>query len=251
LQHFDPRFHEKHELFWPIARAAAPFARDTDWPGVDTYGRAFSPLGRAPVRFELAAPAGRRRGKSLDTTRLYDARITRDGSVPTRERSWHDFLNALVWATFPRAKHALHERQHRVLQARIPAGARTLPARRSREHDALALIDEGGVVLIEGAGGRASSMVLFGHAIYEGLVLGRGAMTACGVRVHVDALPPASEQIALADAALLELLTRDNLDPSRLHRVPIPAAAAETAAAASPKERVGHCPGGEGPHAPS
>jgi hypothetical protein len=217
---FDPRFHEKHELFWPIARAAAAFAGETDWPAVDTYARAFASLGHPPhVRFELSAPPSPRRRASLDTTRLYDARITREGCVPTRERSWHDFLNALVWGTFPRAKSALHERQHRALQARIPAGARTLPSTRSREHDALALVDEGGVVVLED--GRASSVVVFGHALYEGLVLGRGAMTACGVRVRLDALPEADAQVALADAALLEVLSREDLVPSCLSRVRI------------------------------
>jgi hypothetical protein len=216
---FDPRFHEKHALFWPIARAAAAFAAEADWPAVDTYARAFLSPDRACVRFEQSAPPVRRRRGELDAASLYDARITRDACVPTRERSWHDFLNALVWATFPRAKRALHDRQHRVLQARIPAGARTLPATRSREHDAIALVDEGGVVVFDD--GHATSMVIFGHALYEGLVLGRGPMTACGACVRVEALPSREEQVALADAALIALVEDDGLEPSRLPRVPI------------------------------
>src|SRR3954451_13860845 len=32
------------------------------------------------------------------------------GTVPMREGDLHDLLNALVWARFPLAKHALHER---------------------------------------------------------------------------------------------------------------------------------------------
>lgn len=218
---FDPRFHEKHALFWPIARAAAAFAEETDWPEVGSYARAFPSPELACVRFERSAPPVRRRRGGLDTASLYDARITRDACVPTRERSWHDFLNALVWATFPRAKRALHDRQHRVLQARIPAGARTLPATRSREHDAIALLDEGGVVVFDD--GHASSMVLFGHAIYEGLVLERGAMTGCGVGVRLDAFPDADEQVRLADEALCGLLGRAVLDPWCLSRVPVAA----------------------------
>ena len=49
------------------------------------------------------------------------------------------------------------------------AGARTLPSSRTRELDALALLDEGGVVLLAG---DPASAVVFGHAIYESLALG-------------------------------------------------------------------------------
>jgi hypothetical protein len=64
-------------------------------------------------------------------------------------------------------------------------------------------------------------MVVFGHAIYEGLVLGRGATTACGVRVRIDAVPEADAQVRLADEALCALLGRADLDPSCLSRVTI------------------------------
>jgi hypothetical protein len=80
-----------------------------------------------------------------------------DGMVRTRNESWHDFLNALVWATFPLAKTALHRRQHGLVVPKAP--------RRTPEGDALAMLDEGGFFL--------PNRVVFGHAIYEGLVLGR------------------------------------------------------------------------------
>jgi hypothetical protein len=218
---FDGRFFEGHALFWPLAPAASSFSGEDDWPAVETYGRVFPDPTTTPVRFEAAPPPrGRRRATALDPQRLYDARITRDRCVPTRPRSWHDFLNALVWATFPRAKLALHQRQHRALVDRIPAGARTLPATRSREHDTLALIDEGGVVVLDD--GRAREMVLFGHALYEGLVLGRGAMTACAIHARVDSLPTDPRaRVALADEALADHLATAVLDPGGLERVRI------------------------------
>lgn len=128
----------------------------------------------------------------MDPRRLYDARIALDGEVPTRSHCWHDLMNALVWGTFPRSKHALHVRQHLAISARLTPGAPTLPATRSRELDALALVDEGGVALIardtsqldsvairrerstldaELASGAVEAIV-FGHAIFESLVLG-------------------------------------------------------------------------------
>ena len=147
---FDGRFFERHALFWPLALAAGRFSGEPDWPPVEDYARAFGP--RAPVRFEPAPPPrGRRRASPIDPRRLYDARIAHEACVPTRARCWHDFLNALVWATFPRAKRALHECQLQALLARLEPCARTLPPTRSRNHDALALLDEGGAVLLGGA----------------------------------------------------------------------------------------------------
>lgn len=106
--------------------------------------------------------------------------------MPTRPGSWHDLMNALVWATFPLAKRALHLRQHGLVVLAAPGES----ARRSREQDALALFDEGGLVVMRAAGagarpseeelaaeieaGEATALV-FGHAIYEGIVLGRPA----------------------------------------------------------------------------
>jgi hypothetical protein len=98
-------------------------------------------------------------------------------------------MNALVWGTFPRAKRALHARQHQAIAARIAPDSHRLPPCRTRELDALALLDEGGVVVLardpvgvcaaldagalkaEVAGGSADAVV-FGHAIYESLALG-------------------------------------------------------------------------------
>jgi hypothetical protein len=123
-------------------------------------------------------------------------------------------LNALVWASFPRSKLALHERQLRALVARLPPGARTLPPTRSREHDALALIDEGGVVILRD--GRAEVEVVFGHALYEGRVLGRGPMTACALPVLVASLPAdPRDQVALADAGLACIWSRGRSIPAR------------------------------------
>jgi hypothetical protein len=215
---FDGHFFERHALFWPLAAAAAPFARERDWPHVEAYARAFG--AGAPVRFETAPPPrGRRRPALIDPGRLYDARIARDGCVPTRARCWHDFLNALVWASFPRAKLALHQRQLRALVDRLAPGACTLPPTRSREHDALALIDEGGVVVLDDDAGTRL-VIVFGHALYEGLVLGRGAVTACAITAHVGTLPVAPvERVALADGALARHLTSAVLDPRSLQRI--------------------------------
>ncbi|WP_394828894.1 DUF3025 domain-containing protein [Pendulispora albinea] len=185
---FDPLFFEKDPLFWPIAAAAAVFRGYLDWPPVEDYARAFrgAPL---PISFEPARPKPRRSRRraagepeaAVDLGALYDGRITLTRSVPTRPRSWHDFLNALIWATFPAAKSALHARQYAAMSTHVPASAIRLPNARTRELDALAMLDEGGVIVAarEASGpADARDALIFGHALYEGLVLGGRAMIA-------------------------------------------------------------------------
>jgi len=215
---FDPLFFQNHPLFWPLTRAASTFAAETDWPEVTSYARAFA--GQPVVRFERAKPSPRRRRGPVDARALYDARITRDACVPTRARSWHDFLNALVWCTFPRAKRAVHRRQLRALLSRLAPEARTLPSARSREHDALALLDEGGLVVLDD--GRTRVPVVFGHALYEGLVRGRSPLVGAAVESRVAEVPhDRSELVSLADEVLEARLADRVLLPEQLIRVPV------------------------------
>lgn len=196
---FDGRFFERHEEFWPIAGAAARFADHADWPTVVEYNELTT-----AVRFEESPPKRKREPGPVDRTTLYDARIVNEGIVPTRPRMWHDYLNALVWATFPQAKLALHRRQHAAIERWIPPGATQLPNARTREQDALALIDEGGVLICE------DRTFFFGHALFEGLVFGQPAMISRGVGLAVP-----SEGADAALAAMLDdaarFLTPDEL----------------------------------------
>ncbi|MBK8235411.1 MAG: DUF3025 domain-containing protein [Deltaproteobacteria bacterium] len=138
-------------------------------------------LGRlvAPDHWQLVAPSSR--------AHAYEHAIAQ-GCIPTRDRSWHDAFNVIVFAGFPVAKRALHAR----VAAAMAARARTGP--RSREEDALALLDETAVLVVGDdttiAGfdaARAHADVdgmdhaladrgcafVFGHALLEHLVLGR------------------------------------------------------------------------------
>ncbi len=191
---WDPRFYQRSPLFWPIAPAAERLARFEGWPSPEDLTRLFE--GEPPVRF-VAAPPRPRRGL-LPADARYDARIALERTVSTRAASWHDLLNALVWTSFPRAKAALHARQHRMIAARLGEDLR-LPGARTKEQDAVAMLDEGGVVLLCAEGRRAelarasktragsevaawveqgeASAVTFGHAIYEGAGV-RGAAGA-------------------------------------------------------------------------
>jgi hypothetical protein len=248
-----PRFYEQSAFFWPLRPAAEAFSAFADWPSVGDYDRA---LGDGfPVRFREQPPRPRRRRRRgpVDPAALYDARIHVEGWVPTRSRSWHDFLNMLVWAAFPRAKAALHARQHRAMMSRLDAGALTLPQARTREQDGLAMLDEGGLLLLceaQGVAALAAALdsapgeraeaardavrrgevvaVLFGHALYESLVQpGPPLIYAMAHPIACSRpLPEApAARAALADAGLCEaLLEPDSFAcPEHFRRLPLDA----------------------------
>jgi len=202
-------FFEADPRFWPIAPAARRFALHADFPTpaeLSLPGVTFVPTVK-PRRTRRRAPA--------PTTERYDERILR-GEVPTRPRSWHDFLNALIWATFPESKLALHRLQAAALRRALASGTGVLPNARAREHDALALLDEGGVLVLD-AGGRTLPLG-FGHALYEGLVRGGPAATASCLRFTVPDLPDRAVATAVADRLLAARLA-EPFGPDQLSRL--------------------------------
>ena len=103
-----------------------------DWPGVAALNARMS---GASVRF--AAQTRELLGDGLH----YEQRIFERGEIATRERNWHDLLNALVWLRFPRVKSALNARQVAEIE-RVGAKHRT------RTQCALTHFDEAGVVAV-------------------------------------------------------------------------------------------------------
>ena len=160
-----------------LAAPAALFADFVDWPSVQDLDVRLHAL--AGVRFQRQAPRPRRGSPPRD----YDTCIVTERVVPTRARSWHDLLNALIWARFPHAKAQLHARQHRLLATHQP----TPSDARGREGDALAMLDEGGILITD------AGPLLFGHGLAEGLVLGSAqlwgrTLTVTGDDVELAAL---------------------------------------------------------------
>ena len=222
-----PTFFRKSSLFWPIARAAASLESFAEWPSPADLTATFAAI--APIHFALAAP--KRRRERTPAEARYDAQIAVSGRVPTRARSWHDLLNALVWATFPEAKSALHARQHRIIAARLGDDLR-LPGDRTKEQDAIAMLDEGGVALLASRARSAdvkraiasdsatdlahliatrnASVLVFGHGIYESIVCdGPPSVRAATYVIEVDDVPgDALSRIRAADRPLAVLLAR-------------------------------------------
>jgi hypothetical protein len=131
----------------------------------------------------------------------YENHIYRQGEVSTRENSWHDLFNALIWSRFPALKVAMNAVHFRELDA----GGE---GRRGNQRDALTLFDESGVIvcssnqaLLEalarrewdrifrtGAGAWENEISLFvvGHALLEKFLRPYKAITAQALLLRLD-----------------------------------------------------------------
>lgn len=172
-----------------------------------------------PIRFVTQA--------ELPASTAYEAFIGSSGKVPTRG-NLHDFLNAVIWLSFPAAKARLN-----ALQAAELAKAGTLSGSsqpRGAARDAATIFDENAALLLapDNAAGQALiaalrqhqwqdvfveqgqmfvkdvEVWLFGHALLEKLVLPYKAITA-----HTLVLSVPECYFALADDA-----KRDWIDQS-------------------------------------
>lgn len=175
-------------LAWPLARGLERLGPQSGIPSVDLLQEVLGPS--SGVRFVATPPASRRRRREqVPVDALYDALIVNRSEVPTRPGNLHDLMNALVWSTFPKTKKALHERQHALVRARFDETGRRAIPHRSADQDALAMVDEGGIVIAvtpiaeqalrnaadrrdsapfeEAARQGAALGVVFGHALYE------------------------------------------------------------------------------------
>ncbi|MEZ4360675.1 MAG: DUF3025 domain-containing protein [Kofleriaceae bacterium] len=193
------------------------------WPGGPVPTRAALQEGLrahlAPAGLTLVEPAPRPRRRAAELPgAIYEQRIAATGEIPTRPGDLHDAFNALAWAAFPAAKLALTTRIAALQRARLGADGRQ-PGARDREHDRLALLDEGGLILLDdGAGPRG---VVVGHAIWQHAALGHRDVRAAAVALPAlergarwrwgDATPEAVR--ARVDAAWRALVT----SPERLH----------------------------------
>jgi uncharacterized protein YbaA (DUF1428 family) len=223
---WDPAFAHAHPAFAALA-VAGRFAASPDWPDLALWNARLADLGLVagsgvPLTFVAQPPRGRRRSPAAER---YECRVFDRGEVPSRPRNWHDFFNMLCWATFPRAKAALNRRQ-RAAVARLGLDAvERLPNARSREQDALAMLDEGGCAVLASAPlGEAlakgdvdvveravrageARVVVVGHAVYEHLASSDGVVRALPVELPVARVPADLAAVTgRADAALAEAL---------------------------------------------
>jgi hypothetical protein len=231
---WDPQFIASSAWMWPLARAASGLRAPREWPSLCAldalHAARARELGATALRFAPQVKP-RRMPRPVALADRYDARIALHGEVPTRERNWHDLLNALCFATFPRSKHALHLRQYRALCGHVQDGAARMPSARTSEQDALTLFDEGGVVVAATADAQRvlpetathdtpalhafaealaacerrglARVVPFGHALFEHMVEGIACPGASARVLVLPALDAGDDALlAAVDAAL-------------------------------------------------
>lgn len=190
-----------------------------------------------PIRFVPQA--------DLPPGMAYEAFISATGGVPTRD-NLHDFLNALVWLTFPRVKARLNALQAAEISNAIGRGsARPFLSVRGRVRDAATIFDENAALLVardreliealrehrwqevfidrREEFGRTWEVWLFGHALMEKLVDPYKAITA-----HAWPLVAGDDFFALTEANKREWLDeavagqlRDNLETSDFTPLPV------------------------------
>jgi len=129
----------------------------------------------------------------------YERHIYLTGQVPTRERSWHDLFNALVWCRLPRMKAAMNELHFLNLDCATDGC-------RGRLRDALTLLDESGVIVYgtdkdaldalasqdwdtafwkyRSYWGTTLRVIICGHAILEKFLQPYKSVTAHALLVH-------------------------------------------------------------------
>ncbi len=231
---WDPQFVQRNAWLWPLARAASELAPCSDWPTLEQLDALHAAIAARrsgePLRFAPDVRT-RRRAADVPASERYDGRIALRGEVPTRPRHWHDLLNALCFATWPRSKRALHARQFAAHGRREP-GLRV--GVRTAEQDALTLFDEGGVVIAVQASAAAelraalvraddaavaaferagqARITPFGHALFEHMVEELPCPGATARTIVLDVLPRDPE--LLLDSLDAEL-ARELADSSR------------------------------------
>jgi len=220
---WDGAFLSRSPWLWPLRPAAVALTGLDDWPTraeLDAIhaGRAQA-RGVAALHFaEAVRKRDRHDGAHVRLEGHYDIRIAQHAEVPTRERNWHDLLNALCFVTFPLAKQALHRRQSAAVLRRVDPSTTRWPSSRTPEQDALTLFDECGVaVAVEGAvhrslaaaseaqrpalllhavEGKCARVVPFGHALFEHLLEGLRCPGGSTRVVRVDSVAAVDEELA-------------------------------------------------------
>jgi hypothetical protein len=217
------RLYEESPWYAPIQRELAQFDRYERFPTAheltELHRARVEARGLRALRFvEVPRNKPRRKGQPIVLAELYEGRVIERGEVPTRRDDWHDLFNALAFITFPRAKRALHARQYTIMQGRLSPGAKRLPNARTREQDALALFDEGGLVVVgtthtgepelaaEIQAGRACA-IPFGHALYEHMVARAPCPLATAFAIAVEPAALSDAWLDALDRALAQSLS--------------------------------------------
>lgn len=240
-----PRFDERSRVFDGFRPIVERLSRRDAWPTIDALSALVAQEGaRRAVPVPAMVLQGPRRRGPRDRATLYDAHIVERREVPTRDRHWHDTMNALVWAAFPLAKAALHARQYEALCASVDERFDAIPGARSKEHDAIAMLDEGGVVLLvdkllaadverglracddqpldDAICNNKAALWVFGHGILESVLLAQSLPTTQAFACVLPCDSLASDRTIAREIADRTLATALSKRSAPTHDRPLP-----------------------------
>lgn len=164
----------------------------------------------------------------------YEPRIFLKQEVQTRDHSWHDFFNALVWKRFLKSKRIINRLHFNLQKSRHPSKNR-LPA-----ENMLTLFDENGAIVIAKSDyflnlirqhrwhelfwqnreilSDQVEVIIFGHGLYEKALCPYIGITAQCLMFVAD-----DSSLSSVDALVAEYLDENNyeLKPSLLAPLPI------------------------------
>jgi hypothetical protein len=170
--------------------------------------------------------------KTADFADGYEPRIYLQGEVQTRDQSWHDFFNALVWQQFPQSKKIINQLHYQLQKQRYP------DKRRLQAENMLTLFDENGALVISenphllelirqqrwhelfwrqrDAVRQQLKVIIFGHGLYEKLLQPYIGITAKALLFN-------HQDVKSLDALLEKFIAENNegLEPKMLSPLPI------------------------------
>jgi hypothetical protein len=144
----------------------------------------------------------------------YEQRIADSGCVATRDASWHDSFNALIWLAFPQTKAAMNHRHCERISCSPGGGVGRGPVR-----DALTQFDEDGLILVSDdasllgalrqhrwrealwerrADIEATRLFVFGHALMEKALVPHYGLCAKALYVEANTFGRAVDELTPA-----------------------------------------------------
>lgn len=247
---WDAHFFDRSLAFEPFLPLSGQIRVFTNWPAFQDLNNlkqlaceGVATCSGMPVQFVSQISEGKNSGYSGNAVpRHYENRIYLTGEVPTRQENWHDFFNALVWLTFPKAKAALNQIHFQSLHNNV----RNEAEKRGPLRDAATLFDESGVIVLSSRSEwitllqqhkwkavfwrhRASipasmRFILFGHALYEKMLDPYLGLTGKGVFFEVDEVflhKPLTDRLRIIDHWLADFLLHTLSSTADLSPIPV------------------------------
>ncbi len=163
---------------------AKVFSNFMDWPSLKDLNAKipYSIYSWSGQKINFVLQKGMRSQVGFES--LYEPRIFLLGEVRTRLENWHDFFNAQIWYSFPRTKAALNMRQFFAFDELADFPWNKSPLKRMREQDYMTMFDEGGCIIAKI--NQKKIPFIFGHAIYERMILGDRDLSMCAIIIECE-----------------------------------------------------------------